>query len=153
MTIEVAIEDPKESTERHVLDKSTGEWTTYPIPHSSSPWPAHYGYIPRTLNAADGDELDVLLLADVDLSTGVSLTATAVGILLRPDEDHKVLDVASDDPLSGIISRFEDGPRACILAIEHWFNEWSELGQFEDEHRAIDEIEQSLERAKNWAPE
>jgi inorganic pyrophosphatase len=61
--------------------------------------PCNYGFIPQTLDD-DGDELDVLLLIDAPLATGVKVTARVIGIMNFEDDgemDHKVVCVAEDD--------------------------------------------------------
>lgn len=140
MIVDVVIEDPKGSTLRHVQDRLTGEWTSYSFPHTARPWPTHYGFIPETVNPVDGDELDVLLLTSAALITGLTVRARPVGVLFRPDADHKILAVAIDDPDVGWIHQFTDVPKREIRSIESWFGEWSITGDWGDEHEANREI-------------
>ncbi len=130
------IEDPKGSTERHVWDEATAQWTAYQFLHTSEPWPAHYGYIPGTRNPADGDALDVLLLSSASLRTGDTIAARAVGVLLRPDGDHKILSIALDDPNLVHVSRFSEVPSGELRSIESWFRTWSNPPEWDDEVRA-----------------
>jgi inorganic pyrophosphatase len=149
--VDVLVEDPKGSTIRHTRDRTSGEWITYDFPHDAPPWPALYGFIPGTLNLADGDELDVLLLSTGALETGMTVKARAVGVLLRPDEDHKILAVDLDDAKLGSLTRFEDIPPEEIEAITTWFRKWSELGEWADEARAQIEIERGRQAAAGHA--
>ena len=45
--------------------------------------PVNYGFIPQTLDE-DGDELDVLLLTDHPLTTGIFLEARILGVMMVP---------------------------------------------------------------------
>ncbi len=136
MNVSVIIEDPVGSTVRHHWNAETNNWTTSPHPHSSRPWPANYGYIVDTRNPADGDELDILVLSTDPLETGQQVEVQAIGVLLRPDGDDKVVGVLISDPLLGHISRFQETPVEQIQAIDDWFSEWSQIGQWRDENVA-----------------
>jgi inorganic pyrophosphatase len=122
-----------------------GHWIEKPHPHSSEPWPASYGYIPETHNPADGDELDILVLATEPLETGSRVQARPVGLLLRPDGDDKVIGVLVGDPDFGDISRFQDIPSRETQSIEDWFAAWSQVGQWRDEAMAIARIKKAWE--------
>src|SRR3989344_6905377 len=61
--------------------------------------PTNYGFIPQTLDG-DGDELDVLLVCDQPIPTGVHLSAKVLGVLLFEDDgemDHKIIAVPVDN--------------------------------------------------------
>ena len=58
----VVIEIPKGSKAKYELDKQTGLLILDRILHTSTHYPANYGFVPKTL-AADGDPLDVLVLS------------------------------------------------------------------------------------------
>jgi inorganic pyrophosphatase len=131
--VTVVIEDPRGSVTRHHLDRERGVWVEAPHPHSSTPWPANYGYLPGTINPADGDELDALVLATDPLPTGAVVSARPVGLLARRDRDHKALAVMVDDPAYGSIRRFADVPRRDVERIEAWFREWGDVGDWQDE--------------------
>lgn len=118
------IEDPAGSTVRHTLDHATGTWTTYQHPHARRPWPAAYGHLPGTYNPTDGDELDVIVLASVPLQTGQRVRVRPIGVLVRPDGDHKVLAVRCNDPRYGALVDLLQAPAKDLQAIEDWFAEW-----------------------------
>jgi inorganic pyrophosphatase len=144
MEYTVVIEDPRGSTLRHHWDENSRSWVERPHPHSNTPWPANYGYMPETWNPADEDALDVLVISTDPIETGSQVEIRVVGLLLRPDGDDKILGVLVSDPIFGSISRFQDVPSEQVLAIERWFAEWSQIGQWRDESSARARIEQAL---------
>lgn len=92
--------------------------------------PCNYGFIPQTLDE-DGDELDVLLLIDGALPTGVKVDARIVGIMNFEDDgemDHKVVCVADDDRHRGKdIQTINDVSDAWKKQVEHHFNHYKDL--------------------------
>jgi inorganic pyrophosphatase len=143
MEINVIIEDPRGSTVRHFWDAEQEVWVEKPHPHSETPWPASYGYIPGTWNDADEDELDVLVISTDPIETGSQVQVRAVGLLLRPDGDDKVLAILVDDPIFGGVNRFQNIPAEQIQMIEAWFAEWSQVGQWRDETGARARIQKA----------
>ncbi|HRM21459.1 MAG TPA: inorganic diphosphatase, partial [Neisseria sp.] len=47
--------------------------------------PTNYGFIPQTLDE-DGDELDVLLITEQPLATGIFLEAKVIGVMKFVDD-------------------------------------------------------------------
>lgn len=92
--------------------------------------PCNYGFIPQTLDE-DGDELDVLLLVDAAVPTGVKVEARVVGIMNFEDDgemDHKVVCVADDDRHWGAdIKTIDDVSDAWKKQVEHHFNHYKDL--------------------------
>lgn len=92
--------------------------------------PTNYGFIPQTLDD-DGDELDVLLIAEEPLATGVFLEARIIGILNFEDdgeEDHKVIAVPADDRNTGnAIKSLDDLSDQLKKQIEYHFNHYKDL--------------------------
>ena len=65
--------------------------------------PTNYGFIPQTLDE-DGDELDVLLVTEQPLATGVFLEARVIGVMKFVDDgevDDKIVCVPADDRNNG----------------------------------------------------
>ena len=143
MEYRVVIEDPRGSTVRHHWDEESQIWVEKPHPHTSSPWPVNYGYLPDTWNPADQDALDVLVISTDPLETGSQVDVRVVGLLLRLDGDDKVLGILTSDPIFGGIARFQDVPAEQIQAIDDWFAEWSQIGQWRDEAGARARIEKA----------
>ncbi len=92
--------------------------------------PCNYGFIPQTLDE-DGDELDVLLLVDGAVPTGVKVNGRIVGIMNFEDDgemDHKVVCVADDDRHWGnAIQDIDDVSDAWKKQVEHHFNHYKDL--------------------------
>jgi inorganic pyrophosphatase len=139
----VVIEDPRGSVVRHHWDDAGQEWIERPHPHTSSPWPVNYGYLPETRNPADDDDLDAMVLASNPVPTGARVVVRIVGLLQRPDGDDKLLGVLKDDPAFRNITRLQEVPQSELQAIETWFAEWGPVGQWQDEEQAIVRLEQA----------
>ncbi len=92
--------------------------------------PCNYGFIPQTLDE-DGDELDVLLICDEPIPTGVVVSSNIIGIMNFEDDgemDHKVVAVPADDRNSGdAIKSLEDLPAQWLKQVEHHFNHYKDL--------------------------
>lgn len=92
--------------------------------------PANYGFIPRTLDE-DGDELDVLVVTDDPLSTGVYLEAKIIGVMKFEDDgeiDDKIIAVPADDRNTGnVINSLSDLPKQKIDQITHHFTHYKDL--------------------------
>lgn len=122
--------------------------------------PTNYGFIPQTLDE-DGDELDVLIVTDQPLATGVFLEAKVIGVLEFVDDDEvddKVIVVPADDRNTGnAINSLEDVPPQLLKQIEHHFNHYKDLKKpcstvvkgFGDAARAKEIIRAAIERWNN----
>lgn len=92
--------------------------------------PCNYGFIPQTLDD-DGDELDVLLVCDEPVATGVVMEARIIGIMNFEDDgemDHKVVVVPADDRHTGnAIQSLKDLPEQWLKQVEHHFNHYKDL--------------------------
>ena len=92
--------------------------------------PTNYGFIPQTLDE-DGDELDVLLLTEEPLATGVYLEARIIGVMKFVDDgevDDKIVAVPADDRHNGnAITSLQDVPAQLIKQIEFHFNHYKDL--------------------------
>jgi inorganic pyrophosphatase len=92
--------------------------------------PCNYGFIPQTLDE-DGDELDVLLICDEAVATGVVLEAKIIGVMNFEDDgemDHKVVVVPADDRHTGdAVKSLEDLPEQYLKQLEHHFSHYKDL--------------------------
>jgi inorganic pyrophosphatase len=92
--------------------------------------PTNYGFIPQTIDE-DGDELDVLLITEEPLPTGVFLEAKIIGVMKFEDDsevDDKIVAVPTDDRHTGnAINTLEDLPAQLIKQIEFHFNHYKDL--------------------------
>jgi 8-oxo-dGTP diphosphatase len=97
LLVYVVIENPKGTVNRVVYDEAVNDF----VPTGevfASPLPIHYGWIPRTISAGDGRELDVTVVGEGETAIGSVIAARPIGALLREDQDHKVLAVRADYP-------------------------------------------------------
>lgn len=92
--------------------------------------PTNYGFIPQTLDE-DGDELDVLVITDEPLPTGIFLEAKVVGVMVFEDDgevDDKVIVVPADDRNTGnSINSLADIPQRKLDQITHHFTHYKDL--------------------------
>lgn len=92
--------------------------------------PTNYGFIPQTLDE-DGDELDVLLITEQPLATGVFVNAKILGVMKFEDDgevDDKIIAVVADDRNNGdAYETLEDLPKRLIEQIEFHFGHYKDL--------------------------
>jgi len=60
--------------------------------------PLHYGAIVDALNPADGEPLDVMLVASGEPARGERIDVRVIDVLLRADGDHKLLAIPASHP-------------------------------------------------------
>ena len=119
--------------------------------------PTNYGFIPQTLDE-DGDELDVLLVIDEPLATGVFLEAKVLGVMKFEDDgeiDDKIVVRPADDRQSGDwLNSLDDLGESWKARVAHHFTHYKDLKKPEstivkgwgdaEEAKAI--IHESIER-------
>lgn len=103
--------------------------------------PAPYGWIPQTLCEADDAALDVIILTEAKLPQGHYLPVRPVGILLRRDQDHKILAVDIADARYGNVKDYSELPGELLTLIEDWFRPYFELDGWADAPSARQMIE------------
>ena len=94
------IEIPKGSKIKYELDKDTGFLLMDRILHTSTHYPANYGFIPRTY-AEDGDPLDVLVLCSETLEPLSLVKCYPIGVISMIDSgsaDDKIIAIPFNDP-------------------------------------------------------
>ena len=119
--------------------------------------PTNYGFIPQTLDE-DGDELDVLLVTEQPLATGIFLEARVIGVMKFVDDgevDDKIVCVPADDRNNGnAYKTLSDLPQQLIKQIEFHFNHYKDLKKagttkvesWGDVEEAKQVIKESIER-------
>ena len=92
--------------------------------------PCNYGFIPQTIDE-DGDELDVLMITDQPLTTGIWMKAKILGVMKFVDGgevDDKIICVPEDDRNNGdCYKTLEDLPAQTLKQIEFHFNHYKDL--------------------------
>lgn len=128
--ITVVVEIPQGSSHKIEWDRKVGVMKLDRVEPAIFAKPTNYGFIPQTLDE-DGDELDVLLITDAPLTTGIVVNARIVGVMKFVDDDEvddKIIAVPSDDRNNGdAIQALEDVPAQLIKQIEFHFNRYKDL--------------------------
>ena len=126
--------------------------------------PCNYGFIPQTIDE-DGDELDVLMITDQPLTTGIWMKAKILGVMKFVDGgevDDKIICVPADDRNNGdMYETLEDLPKQTLKQIEFHFNHYKDLKKpgstevksFEGLKEAKAVIKASIERYIEAHPE
>ena len=153
--VEVLIEIPRGSRNKYEYDKERHLFKLDRVLYSSVHYPTDYGYIPETLSL-DGDPLDALVIMESPTFPGCLIKARPIGVLDMTDEhgrDEKILAVPQSDPRYEHIQRLQDLGPHWLREIENFFatyktleDKWTELTGWEDEVRAWQIIQESLER-------
>ena len=86
------IEISKGSRNKYELDKDTGLLILDRILHTSTHYPANYGFIPRTYGD-DGDPLDVLLLCSEAVQPLTLVRAYPIGVISMLDNGKNASDL------------------------------------------------------------
>ena len=97
--ITVVVEIPAGSNHKIEWDRKVGVMRLDRVDPAIFAKPTNYGFIPQTLDE-DGDELDVLLVTDTPLTTGLVVEARILGVMKFVDDDEvddKIIAVPSDD--------------------------------------------------------
>jgi len=146
------IEISKGSKKKYELDKETGMIILDRILHTSTHYPANYGFIPRTLSS-DGDPLDVLVLCGEDLEPLCLVECYPIGLVRMIDEDltdDKVIAVPFSDPIWSYYHNLGDLPPHMADEFKHFFKVYKNL-----EHKVTtgfeifgrEEAEKTIEQA------
>lgn len=128
--INTVIEIPKWSTLKIEWNRELACFELDRVEPSIFAKPVNYGFIPQTLDE-DGDELDVLVLTNDPIPTGVYLKAKVIGVLNFEDDgemDHKIIAVPADDRNTGdAVKDIDDLHGQWKQKIEHHFNHYKDL--------------------------
>ena len=129
-TVNVVIEIPQGSMHKIEWNRDLAVMQLDRVEPAIFAKPTNYGFIPQTLDE-DGDELDVLLITNEPLPTGIFLEAKIIGVMKFEDDgevDDKVVVVPSDDRNTGnAIKSLADLPQQLIDQITHHFTHYKDL--------------------------
>ena len=162
--LNVVIEIPTGSNHKIEWDRERACFMLDRVEPMAFAKPCNYGFIPQTLDE-DGDELDVLMITDQPLTTGIWMKAKILGVMRFVDGgevDDKVICVPEDDRNNGdAYNSFEDLPAQTLKQIEYHFNHYKDLKKpgstvvkgFEDVKSAKKIIAASVERYLEAHPE
>ena len=113
-SIKVFIEIPKGDDRRRHLSRDKKRMLDFGpmknlVPVNNGREPMAYGFIIGTKSQKDGDELDVLVYSKRGFRIGESVNATPIAMLMRGNEDHKV--IAVDGTTRRNIKKWSDVPK------------------------------------------
>lgn len=158
--INVVVEIPTGSNHKIEWDRDNACFMLDRIEPIAFAKPCNYGFIPQTLDE-DGDELDVLLITDQPLTTGIYTKAKVLGVMKFVDDgevDDKIIAVVADDRNNGdAIEKLEDLPKRLIEQIKFHFNHYkdlkkpgtTEVKEFADADEAKKVIKDAIDRWNN----
>ncbi|MDF7675904.1 inorganic diphosphatase [Neisseriaceae bacterium ESL0693] len=128
--INAVVEIPAGSNHKIEWDRQLGVMKLDRVEPAIFAKPTNYGFIPQTLDE-DGDELDILIITDQPLTTGIYLKARIIGVMKFMDDgevDDKIVAVPEDDRHNGnAIKSLADVPAQLIKQIEFHFNHYKDL--------------------------
>lgn len=128
--INVVVEIPAGSNNKIEWNRKLGFFQLDRVEPAIFAKPTNYGFIPKTLDE-DGDELDVLLVTEQPLPTGIVVEGKVIGVMKFVDDgevDDKIVVVPADDRHNGnAINTLADLPKQLISQIEYHFNHYKDL--------------------------
>ena len=133
------IEISKGSKKKYELDKQTGYIILDRILHTSTHYPANYGFSPRTYGD-DNDPLDVLLLCTEKLDPLTLVRAYPIGVISMldgNDSDEKIIAIPFTDPTYNGYKDITDLPNHIFEEMRHFFEVYKTL---ENKHTAVNEV-------------
>ena len=133
------IEIPKGSKKKYELDKETGLIMLDRILHTSTHYPANYGFIPRTYGD-DLDPLDVLVLCSEPLDPLTLVRCYPIGVIKMMDNgrgDEKIIAVPLDDPTYNGYNDISEIPTHIYSEMMHFFEVYKAL---ENKQTVVDEV-------------
>lgn len=152
------IEIPKGSRNKYELDKETGFLILDRVLHTSTCYPANYGFIPKTYGD-DEDPLDVLLLCSEAVQPLTLVRAYPIGVIKMQDNgknDEKIIAVPFGDPYYNCYQNVEELPHHIIVEMEHFFtiykaleNKTTVVNEKGDKEEAIRIIQECLDNYNN----
>lgn len=152
------IEIPQGSKKKYELDKATGMIILDRILHTSTHYPANYGFIPRTYGD-DGDPLDVLVLCSEAMDPLTLVRVYPIGFISMLDggkNDEKIIAIPFSDPTYNNFRDLMDLPPHIFDEMAHFFCIYKALegkeamaGDVNDRAAAIEVIREAIDNYKN----
>ena len=133
------IEIPKGSKAKYEMDKSMGMLRLDRILHTSTHYPASYGFIPRTY-ADDLDPLDVLVLCSEHIFPMTLVECFPIGVITMIDSgsrDEKIICVPTKDPSYNCYTDISQLPRHIFDEMKHFFSVYKTL---ENKQTAVNDV-------------
>ena len=148
------IEIPKGSKKKYELDKETGLIILDRVLHTSTHYPANYGFIPRTYGD-DGAQLDVLVLCSEEIDPLTLVRCYPIGYISMLDSgknDEKIIAIPFADPTYNTFRDLMDLPPHIFDEMAHFFSVYKSLegketvaGDVNNRAAAIDVIQKAMD--------
>jgi inorganic pyrophosphatase len=141
------VEIQKGSKNKYELDKETGFIMLDRILHTSTHYPANYGFIPRTYGD-DLDPLDVLVLCSEPLAPLTLVRCYPIGMISMVDGgrgDEKIIAIPFNDPTYNEYTDISQLPSHIFEEMRHFFRVYKSL---EGKETAVNEISGREEAVK-----
>ena len=123
------IEIPKGCKTKYELDKQTGMLKLDRILHTSTHYPASYGFIPRTY-AEDCDPLDVLVICSENIYPLTLVNCYPIGVISMVDSgenDEKIIAIPFKDPVYNGYKDISELPKHIFDEMSHFFTVYKNL--------------------------
>lgn len=133
------VEISKGSKTKYELDKESGCLILDRILHTSTHYPANYGFITRTYGD-DNDPLDVLLLCSEQIEPLTLVRAYPIGVISMIDNgrnDEKIIAIPFSDPNYNMYKDIGELPKHVFDEMSHFFSVYKNL---ENKETAVNEV-------------
>ncbi len=140
------VEISKDSKNKYELDKETGFIILDRILHTSTHYPANYGFIPRTYGD-DLDPLDVLIISSVTLDPLTLVRCYPIGMISMIDNgkrDEKIIAIPFSDPNYNTYTDISQLPKHIYEEMSHFFEVYKALEQKETVVDAVSSVDKAL---------
>lgn len=144
------VEITKGSKKKYELDKETGMIILDRVLHTSTHYPANYGFIPRTY-ADDHDPLDVLILCSEPIESLALVRCYPIGVMTMTDSgenDEKIIAVPFNDPAYNGYQSVSELPKHIFEEMRHFFSVYKELEGKQTAVNEVDDREKALDVIK-----
>lgn len=133
------VEISKGSKKKYELDKETGLIILDRVLHTSTHYPANYGFIPRTYGD-DLDPLDALVLCSEPLEPLTLVRCYPIGVISMIDggrNDEKIIAIPFADPTYNSYHDISELPHHIFDEMSHFFQVYKAL---EGKETAVNEV-------------
>ncbi len=148
------VEIPKGSKKKYELDKATGMLSLDRILHTSTHYPANYGFIPRTYGD-DLDPLDVLIICSEEIEPMTLVRCYPIGVITMIDSgrrDEKIIAIPFSDPNYNMYQDISELPGHLFEEMSHFFTVYKNLehkqtavdGEVQNRAQAVEIIKESI---------
>jgi len=135
-SVNVIVETPKGSRGKFKYDDKTGGFLLHKILPVGFAFPLDFGFVPSTM-AADGDPIDVLLLLDVPVTTGIIVKTKLIGAIEAEQKEPEGKFVRNDRLLGVAVEVIEPPGLEDIAALPD---------------RMLEQLEQFFLQGKEFRP-